>query len=57
MTVEEVINKLMLLDKTLPVVIGGDGAYLGEVEGVFLTEDYYDQTKKKVVVIAEWALK
>ena len=47
------MNKLMLLDKTLPVVIGGDGAYLGEVEGVFV-EEYYEQAKKKVVVIAEW---
>ena len=54
MTVEDVINKLMLLDKTLPVVIGGDGAYLGGVEGVFINEEYYGQSKK-VVVIAEWS--
>ena len=54
MTVEEVIDKLMLLDKTLPVIIGGDGAYLGDVEGVFAGEESSGKPKRKVIVIAEW---
>jgi len=52
--VSEVINKLSDYDEDLSVIIGGDGAFLGEVKGVFIDDDPTRHDMAKVVVIAEW---
>ena len=54
MKVSEVINKLSDYDEDLSVIIGGDGAFLGEVKGVFIDDDPTRHDMAKVVVIAEW---
>ncbi len=55
MTVEQIIEKLKGFDPKMKVIIGGDGAYLDEVEGVYKAKvPFHKYEVEEAIIIAEW---